>query len=252
MQHEKAWAVETHQELLMHFPQGMADYAMGRVQRARETLTRASDQAEQQGLKGIAADVRAAMCVLEASLGNMQEARKGITEPLTSSADRSTRATLAAALALTGDTNGAQKFIDELAKDFPLDTLLNNAALPAARAVVELQRKNPERAIALLEPARPYEMSDYGTAYLRGKAYLQEHDGAKAAPEFQKILDHRGTNAINPVYALARLELGRALALQGQTAQARTAYQDFLAFWKDADPDIPVLKQAKEEYEKLK
>jgi len=252
MQHEMAWAAGAHQDFLMHFPQGMADYAMGKAHKARETLSRAADQAEQQGLKGVAEDVRAAMCVLEASLGNMQEARKGITEPLTSSTDRSTRATVAVALALTGDTNRAQKFIDELAKDFPLDTLLNNAALPAARAVVELQRKNPERSVALLEVARPYEMSDYSIAYVRGEAYLQGHDGAKAAPEFQKILDHRGTNAINPTYALARLGLGRALALQGQTAQARTAYQDFLASWKDADTDLPILKQAKEEYEKLR
>ena len=236
----------------MHFPEGMADYAMGKAQKARETLTRAADQAEQQGLKGIAGDVRAAMCIVEASLGNMQEARKGITEALTSSKDRSTRTTVAAALAMTGDTNRAQKIVDELAKDFPTDTLLNNGALPAVRAFIELQLKNPARAVVMLEPARPYETSDFGIAYVRGDAYLQEHDGARAATEFQKVLDHRGTNAINPMYALARLGLGRALALQGQTAKARTTYQDFLAFWKDADTDIPVLKQAKEEYEKLK
>jgi tetratricopeptide (TPR) repeat protein/predicted Ser/Thr protein kinase len=252
MQHEVAWAAGAHQDLLMDFPQGQADYAMGRVQRARETLTRAADQAEQQGLKGVAADVRAAMCVVEASLGNMQEARKGITEPLTSSADRSTRTSIALALALTGDTNRAQRFVDELAKVFPTDTLLNHAALPTVRAVIELQRKNPQQAVALLEPARPYEMADFGIAYVRGEAYLKERDGARAATEFQKILDHRGTNAINPMYALARLGLGRALALQGQTATARTAYQDFLALWKDADPNVPVLKQAKEEYEKLR
>ena len=252
MQHEIAWAAGAHQDLLMPFPQGMADYAMGRAQRARETLSRAADQAEQQGLKGVAADVRAAICVLEASLGNMQEARKGITGALTSSTDRSTRTTVAVALAMTGDTNRAQKFIDELAKDFSLDTLLNNAAIPLVRAVVELERKNPQQAVTLLEATRPYEMSDFSISYVRGEAYLQERDGAMAAAEFQKVLDHRGANALSPTYALARLGLGRALALQGQTAQARTAYQDFLAFWKDADPDIPVLKQAKEEYEKLR
>jgi len=251
MQHEIAWAAGTHQDTLMHFPEGMADYAMGKAQGARETLTSAADKAEQQGLKGVAADVRSAMCVLEASLGNMQEARKGMTEALTSSTDKGTRITMALALALTGDTSRAQKFMDELARDFPSDTLLNNAALPFVRAVVELQRKNPERAVALLEAARPYEMSDYSIAYVRGEAYLQERDGAKAAAEFQKILDHRGPNALSPTYALARLGLGRALALQGQTAQARTAYQDFLVSWKDADLDLPVLKQAKEEYGKL-
>jgi len=251
MQQEMEWAASTHQETLMRFSQGMADYAMGRAQRARETLARATDQAEQQGFKGFVSEIRAMMCVLDASLGNVQEARKGMTQTLMSSTDRGTRVTMAVALALTGDTNRAQKLTDELAKDFPSNTLLNNATLPLARAVVEVERKNPERAVALLEPARPYEMSDYSIAYVRGEAYLQERDGAKAALEFQKILDHRGANALSPTYAQARLGLGRALALHGQTAQARTAYQDFLAFWKDADPDLPILKQAKEEYAKL-
>jgi tetratricopeptide (TPR) repeat protein len=252
MQHEIAWATGAHQDLLMLFPQGMADYGMGRAHTARETLTRAADQAERQDLKAVADDVRAAMCVLEATLGNILEARKGITEALTSSTNRNTRITMAVALALTGDTNRAEKIIDDLAKGFPLDTLLNNVSLPVARAVVELERKNPAPAVALLEAARPYEISDYGPLYVRGQAYLQERDGAKAAAEFQKILDHRGLDPLSPTYALARLGLGRALVLQGQTTQARTTYQDFLAFWKDADPDIPVLKQAKEQYEKLK
>jgi tetratricopeptide (TPR) repeat protein len=185
--------------------------------------------------------------------------------------------TLATALAICGDTNRAQKLIEELAKDFPLDTLLNNVSLPVARAIVEMQRNNPAQAISLLEVARPYDLSGYGPMYARGEAYLQAGDGAKAATEYQKILDHRGIDPLSPVYALARLGLGRAYALQagvgagsprrlpapagrpqGATvqsdslAQARTAYQDFLAFWKDADPDIPILKQAKEEYEKLR
>ena len=251
MQREIAWADGAHQGFLMVFPQGMADYGMGRAQMARQTLTRAIGLADQQGLKGVTADVRAAMCGLEASLGNIQEARKGITEALISSKDRNTRTAVAVALAMVGDTNRAQKVVDELARDFPLDTLLNNASIPAVRAVVELEGKNPARALSLLESVRPYEMSDNGTWYVRGEAYLQERDAAKAAAEFQKILDHRGINGLSPTYALARLGLARALALQGQTAQSRTTYQDFFAFWKDADPDLPVLKQAKEEYEKL-
>jgi predicted Zn-dependent protease len=160
--------------------------------------------------------------------------------------------TLASALALCGDTNRAQKLIEELAKDSPLDTLLNNLSIPVARAIIELQHNNPTQAITLLEAASPYDLANYGPMLVRGKAYLQAREGEKAAAEYQKILDHRGIDPLNPVYALARLGLGRAYALQGQTAQARTAYQDFLAFWKDADPDIPVLKQAKEEYAKLR
>jgi predicted Zn-dependent protease len=160
--------------------------------------------------------------------------------------------TLATALALCGDTNRAQKLIDELAKDSPLDTLLNNLSIPIVRAIIEIQHNNPTRAITLLEPASPYDLTDYGPMYVRGEAFRRAQEGAKAAAEYQKILDHRGIEPLSPVYALARLGLGRAYALQGETTKARTAYQDFLALWKDADPDIPILKQAKEEYEKLR
>jgi tetratricopeptide (TPR) repeat protein len=153
---------------------------------------------------------------------------------------------------MAGDTSRAEKLVDDMAKNFPQDSLLNNLVLPTVRAILELQRKNPTRAIALLESAKPYGVSDFGSIYVRGEAYLQAHDGASAAAEFQKILDHRSVSPLDVAYALARLGLGRALALEGQTAKARTTYQDFLAFWKDADPDIPVLKQAKEEYDKLK
>jgi tetratricopeptide (TPR) repeat protein len=121
----------------------------------------------------------------------------------------------------------------------------------------DLQKNQPSDAIAALEPVRPYELGDgpHGTGFapnfLRGLAYLKLHDGAKAAAEFQRILDHQGVEATDPLYALARLNLARAYVLQGDNAKARTAYQDFLAKWKDADPDVPVLKEAKSEYAKL-
>jgi len=252
IQAQIAWAAGKQMDLFMLFPQGLADYAVGRVHRARETLTRATALAEQNGLKSVATSVRAGMSVEEAALGNLEEARRRAEEALASSTDRDTKTAAAVALALAGDTTRPEKLIEELAKDYPLDTLLNNLALPTARAIVELERKNPARALALLEPAKAYGVSDFGPIYVRGAAYLQAQDGASAAAEFQKILDHRGVNPLDVAYALARLDLGRALALQGQTAKARTAYQDFLAFWKDADPDIPILKQAKEEYAKLK
>jgi tetratricopeptide (TPR) repeat protein len=277
MQREIAWAAGKPEELFALFSEGMADYAMGRAHRARETVTRAAKQAEGRGLKAAAADARAAESVLEAVLGNIQEAGQRATEALTSSADRNTRISVASALAIAGDTNRAEKLIEDLAKDFPLDTLLNNVTLSMVRAIIELQHNNPTRAITLLEAARPYDLSGYGVMYVRGEAYLQARDGAKAAAEYRKILDHRGIDPLNPVYGLARLGLGRAYALQAgegagsarrlrapagrpqgaplqpdALAKARIAYQDFLAFWKDADPDIPILKQAKEEYEKLR
>ena len=252
IQRQIAWAAGKQMDLFMLFFQGMADYATGRVHRARETLTRATALAEQHGFKAVAADFRGATSVEEAAIGNMQEARTGAEQALASSTDRDAKTTAAVALALAGDTGRAEKLVDEVAKDYPQDSLLNNLVLPTARAIVELERKNPTRAIALLESAKPYGVSDFGSIYIRGAAYLQAHDGPSAATEFQKILDHRGVSPLDEAYALARLELGRALVLEGQTAKARTTYQDFLAFWKDADPDIPVLKQAKQEYEKLK
>jgi tetratricopeptide (TPR) repeat protein len=252
MQREIAWAAGKPAEAYVLFLASQAEYSLGKTHRGRETFKRAASLAESEGLKEAAANARAMETVLEAALGNIQEASHKATEALTSPVDRDTRMTLATALALCGDTNRTQKLIEELAKDFPLDTLLNNVSLPVARAIIELQHNNPTRAITLLEAASPYELADYGPMYFRGKAYLQAREGAKAAAEYQKILDHRGIEPTSPFYVLARLGLGRAYALQGETTKARTAYQDFLAFWKDADPDIAILKQAKEEYEKLR
>jgi len=252
MQREIAWAAGKPEEPYGLFLVAQAEYALGKVQKGHETFTRALNLLERQGLKEGAANARAGEIVLEAVLGNIQEAHQKATEALTSPADRDTRMTLASALAICGDTNRAQKLIDELAKDSPLDTLLNNLSIPVVRAIIEIQHNNPTRAITLLEAASPYDLANYGPMYVRGKAYLQAREGEKAAAEYQKILDHRGIDPLSAVYALARLGLGRAYALQGETAKARTAYQDFLALWKDADPDIPVLKQAKEEYEKLR
>jgi tetratricopeptide (TPR) repeat protein/tRNA A-37 threonylcarbamoyl transferase component Bud32 len=257
VQREIAWGAGKPDEPDMLFEEGMAEYSLGKTQRARETYRRAASLAESEGLKEDAANMRAWETILEAELGNIQEAHQKPTEALTSREDKNTRMILATALALCGDAKRAQKLIDELAKDFPLDTLLNNVSLPVARAIIELQRNSPTRAITLLEASSPYELGSwagapsYSPINTRAQAYLQAREGAKAAAEYQKILDHRGIDPLNPVYALARLGLGRAYALQGETAKARTAYQDFLAFWKDADPDVPVLKEAKAEYAKL-
>jgi predicted Zn-dependent protease len=252
MQREIAWAGGKPRESYMIFDKGESEYSLGRAQKGRETVKRAVSLADSQGFKEAATNERAEETVLEATLGNIQEARQEATEVLSSPVDRDAKMTLASSLALCGDTSRAQKLIDELAKDFPLDTLLNNVSLPTARAIIEMQHNNPTRAITLLEAAAPYDLAGYWLMYVRGEAYLQARDGVKAAAEFQKILDHRGIDPLDPIYSLARLDLGRALALQGQAATARTAYQDFLALWKDADPDIPILKQAKEEYEKLR
>ena len=155
-------------------------------------------------------------------------------------------------LSRAGDIVQARILADDLARRFPLSTFRYKVDRPTVLAVVEIRQGNPARAVELLQVSSPYELGEYAgltPVYVRGEAYLQTHDGSKAAEEFQKILNHRGSDPFD--YALAHLGLGRAYALSGDTAKARTAYQDFFALWKDADPDIPILKQAKAEYAKL-
>jgi predicted Zn-dependent protease len=142
-----------------------------------------------------------------------------------------------------------------LEKRFPVDTLLRDYWLPTTRAAIEVNRSNPAKAIELLQAAAAYELapsySQLYPVYVRGQAYLLLHRGNEAAAELEKFLDHRGLVMNCPLGALARLGLARAYALQGDTAKARTTYQDFLTLWKDAEPDVPIFKQAKAEYAKL-
>jgi predicted Zn-dependent protease len=143
---------------------------------------------------------------------------------------------------------------DELARRFPEDTIVQFSYLPTIHAQLALSRNDSSKAIEALQTAAPYELGSGGLypVFVRGEAHLAVHQGSEAAPEFQKILDHRGIVLNSPIGALAHLGLARAYVLQGDTAKAKSAYQDFFALWKDADPDIPILKQAKAEYEKLK
>ena len=171
---------------------------------------------------------------------------------------RDVRTLAALSSALEGDSAEAKRIADILNKDFPRDTLVQGYWLPAIRAAVELNAKDPTKAIELLKTAAPFELGQCEfqlgmmyPAYLRGQAYLLAHRGKEAAAEFQRIIDHRGIVLNFPLGALAHVGLGRAYALQGDTAKSRAAYQDFFTLWKDADPDIPILKQAKAEYAKL-
>jgi eukaryotic-like serine/threonine-protein kinase len=160
----------------------------------------------------------------------------------------------AVALAMSGDLGRAQTMLDDLGRRFPDDTLLHQVTIPNVRALIELNRKALDKAIEALQSATPYELgtvSGFLPIYIRGQAYLQAKRGAKAAAEFQKIVDHRGIDPPTPEHSLAKLELGRAYVMTGDMAKARAAYQDFFALWKDADTDLPILKEAKTEYAKL-
>ena len=164
------------------------------------------------------------------------------------------RAMAALVLARAGDTAGEEKLAAELDKTFPLDTLVLRYWLPTIRAAIALEHKDPNRVVELLKASSSIELGQptgivvfMCPVYLRGEAYLMLHDGNRAAAEFQKFIDHRGLVVNFPWGALARLGVARAYALQGDTAKAKIAYQDFLTLWKDADPGIPLLQQAKSE-----
>jgi predicted Zn-dependent protease len=163
----------------------------------------------------------------------------------------------ALALARAGDIDHAQTLAQEVRKQKPLSTELNGYWLPAIEGSIAIQRKNPSKAIELLQATAPHELGNptpqfalsatFYPIYVRGQAYLASHQGAEATAEFQKFIDHRSIVMNYPLTALAHLGLARAYAMQGETTKARAAYQDFLTLWKDADPDIPVLQQAKDE-----
>jgi len=231
----------------------------GKLKNARELTQWAMDSAQHNDAKETAAGYQAEAALREVESGNREQARAEANAAVKLAPNRDVRAMAALALARAGDAAGAEKLAAELDKTFPLDTLVQRYWLPTIRAAVALQRKDPNRAIELLKVASAIELSSpteltifLCPAYLRGEAYLMLHDGNRAAAEFQKFIDHRGVVVNFPWGALARLGLARAYALQGSTAKARTAYQDFLTLWKDADPDVHILKEAQAEYDELK
>jgi tetratricopeptide (TPR) repeat protein len=256
----------------------------GKLKEAHEFTRRAIDSAQHNDAKETAAAYQAAAALREVEAGNREQARAEAHAALKLAPSRDVRAIAALALARAADTAGAEKLAAELDKTFPLDTLVQRYWLPTIRAEVALQRNDPNRAIELLKVASTIELSSITAAltiflcpaYLRGEAYLMLDDGNRAAAEFKKFIDHRGVVMNFPWGALARLGLARAYAVQAglpvaavydrrkddgapraplqpdALAKARAAYQDFLSLWKDADPDIPILKQAKAEYAKLK
>jgi serine/threonine protein kinase/tetratricopeptide (TPR) repeat protein len=245
-------------EDLLLATQADTDGWYGKLKNAHELTGRAMDSAQHNDAKETAAAYQAAAALREVESGNREQARAEAKAALKLAPTRDVRAIAALALARAGDTAGAEKLAAELDKAFPLDTLVQRYWLPTIRAGVALERQDPNRAIELLQVASPIELGEITQltiflcpVYLRGEAYLLLHDGNRAAAEFQKFIDHRGVVMNFPWGALARLGLARAYAMQGDTAKARAAYQDFLTLWKDADPDIPILIAAKSEYSKL-
>jgi len=235
----------------------------GRLREAEELTRRAVESAERAGEKEISAGFSATSGLREALFGNAEEARRRAALAMERSAGVDVQYASTLALAYAGDRGRAQGLTEELSKRFPEATTVQFNYLPTIRAKLALNRGNPSEALEMLRAALPYELGqttfsgEYAwnglyPVFVRGEAYLAAHQGSQAAGEFQKILDHRGIVWNSPIGALAYLQLGRACAMQGDTAKARAAYQDFFTLWKDADPDIPILRRAKGEYAKLK
>jgi tetratricopeptide (TPR) repeat protein len=225
----------------------------GQLRKAKEFSNHAFQLAAARDLKDVAAQTAAGAAAREALLGDCRLVKEQTAKALGMSHRQQTMIPAGIALATCGEFSQAQAIIDELVERFPKNTLLNGILLPLVQARIELRRGNPAQAIQLLETTRPYEGAAlFQIAYLRGQSYLNQQRGADAAGEFQKILDHKGWQPLSPLYPLAHLGLARAATLSGDTTKARKAYQDFFALWKDADPDIPILQEARREYEKLR
>jgi len=237
--------------LVMHFDANLAA-SRGQLRQARELYMQASQAMQRYNLKESAATEVAGEAVTEAALGNSAEASRGAAAALRIS--RGTRVVLLAAVsyALAGEERKAQELSSEVAKQRPEDTLVQSVWVPLVSAIIELKHKDPTKALQLLTAAGPYDRANLPVLFTRGRAYLQAGQGNEAAQEFQKVLALRNISPGDLTLPLAQLGLARACALQGDTSRSRIAYQDYFALWKDADPDIPILQQAKAEYAKLK
>jgi eukaryotic-like serine/threonine-protein kinase len=229
----------------------------GHLEKARNFTRQAVASAERAENGEVAAGYEAGAAWIEALFGNQQRAREEAAATLRLSTGQDVLYETAQTLALAGDTARAQALYDELKTRSPEGTIVQFNYLPTLRAQLSLRRNEAAQAIQTLQVAEAYELGSMGVvlplcpAYVRGLAYLALQQGAKAATEFQKILDHRGIVVNDTIGALAHLQLGRAYAMQGDAAKAKAAYQDFLTLWKNGDLDIPILKQAKAEYAKL-
>lgn len=261
MAHQVAWAVgKPGEEDQLLSSQSDTEAYYGRSGKARELSSRAVDSAVRADSKELAALREVNVALREAEFGNAAMAKRDATEALALEAGRDAKVLAAMTFARIGETTRAKRLFEELKTTYPSNTMLNLYWLPTVNAAIKLREGDAAQAIALLKSVEPYELAEQpslqlGTlypAYLRGQALMRTHDGAAATVEFQKLLDHQGIVRNFVTGALAHLQLARAYAIAHDIPKARVAYQGFFAFWKDADPDIPIFVAAKSEYAKLK
>jgi serine/threonine protein kinase/tetratricopeptide (TPR) repeat protein len=257
MQQQMDWARRS-PEVEPEFMQTESDTAAyyGQIGKARALSQNAEDKAKLAGDTELRAIVMVESAVREAEFGSAPAAKLKVAAALHENRGRDELVLSAMALARAGDVTAAQKLADEAAQRYAKDTIVQSYWLPAIRASIALNQKQPQQAIAALAATLPYESGDQGyfqlyPVYLRGVAYLSDKQWDRAAEEFEKIAKRRGIVKNCFFGSLARLQLARSQRLSGDATSAKKSYEDFLALWKDADPGLPILKQAKAEYEQL-
>ncbi len=232
--------------------------AEGKIKASRQAWDKVRQETVSIGAKDLAGNLSTIQAYSDALYGYDAEARREASQALALSSDPDTLWTSAGVLAATGDLRKSAAIVSDLEYSHPENRFLQLIALPQVRATQKYENNQFAEALSALEPVRPYEFgtgphgAGVSAIFLRGMIYLKMRDGIKAATEFQRILDHRGAAGFSAEYPLSHVNLGRAYVIQRDSAKARTAYQDFFAAWKDADQDIPILKTARAEYEKLK
>src|SRR5579871_232615 len=258
MERDVAWAAgrpSEEDQMLNTHADTQAYY--GRFAKARDLARRAADSAARSDAKETSAQWLALQALREAEVGNVAAARQGVTRALALAPGRDVKVISALVLARTGETAQSKSIMDGLEKSEPTNTYLKVYWFPVIEASIAMAQQAPDRAVVALEPALPYELGGPPPGipmyppYIRGLAYLGQKNGTAAAAEFEKFLAHTGIVQNFLLGSLAHLQLARAYVVSGDTAKAKAAYQDFFALWKDADADVPVLKEAKAEASKL-
>jgi eukaryotic-like serine/threonine-protein kinase len=249
------WARNNSREFDMVGARAQVAGFVGRVREARQLYEETARMAERANLRDVAAGHLAWAASMDLAYGNVSRASQEARRVLARKPSYDARLRVAVTLAATGSTAESEDIADELSRANPEHTFINSVLVPIVRASIELRRRRPDRAIEQLRIAAPYELGLVAALwppYLRSQAYLMQGAGAQAAEEFQRILDHRGVDPFSPFHAVARLGLARARAAAGDLAGSLQAYEQLLSQWADADPDVPLLLEARKEYARLK
>jgi serine/threonine protein kinase/tetratricopeptide (TPR) repeat protein len=255
MDREVQWAKGKPEEADLTALQSATTLYAGKLKRAEELRKRAVDMLKQQERTENASGVLMGMANDLMYLGKCDQAKANAKAALDLLRGQMNLANGAAIYAACDDRDQAQKLLDEARSTYPKNTVINTIVPPIVTAGIEKSRGNVSQAIQLFESIRGYEggmILGVGTTFARGNLYLKQRMGNEAAAEFRKVIDQRGIDIFSLTHNLAHLGLGRALAINGDTAGARKAYQDFFALWKDADSDLPVLAEARKEYDALR